>query len=821
MLQSLKDFQQSVRALARRPAFALTSMATLALAIGANALIFSAVEAVLLRPLPYGEDDRLVTVASQWVNFPKTWVSADEYALYRDQVESFAAVGAFTGASLTLGSAGSLGNGGVGDRPERVDSAGVSPNLLKVLGLAPALGRSFSPEEAAAQADVVMLSHEIWSRRYGADPAVVGSTVEVDGTAMAVVGILPAGLVLPQELAAGSRSHVWWPLPEPAPFEGMTANGGSHGLLAVARLAPGVSLEKARAELLTLNQQFTREGAYPEEWHFRTLLTPVAEEVSGAVRPALLVLSGAVALVLLIACANLANLAFSQLLDRRRELAIRAALGAGRSRLIRLLLLESALLAAAGGVLGVAVAAVGLRLLQATAADQVPRLAEAALNLPVLVFALAVSLMAAFLFGLVPAFFASRRAAQDDLRQGITGGRQPWSRSAAVAAQLALTVILVTGTGLVVRSVESLLGTETGFDRRAVLSFNVDLPQAYYPENEAVTAFYDRALAEFRAVPGVRQAGAVRLLPLASTMGDWGITVEGYTPSPGERPAAEWQAASPGYFAALGIPVAEGRGFEAGDDAAAPLVMIVNRAFAERYLPGGGALGTRVRLGRSGERPWTTVVGVVADVAHTGVVDAVKPRWYLPHQQFHLSTGWAPRRQTVVLKTEGDPARVLDPVRRALMEMDPRLALAEVQTMEAVVRGAIAGPRLSSLLLLGFSVLALLLAAVGLYGVMAASVTQRRRELGIRLALGARPLQAFGLVLRQGARIVGLGLLVGVPGALLATRLFESLLFGIGPRDPLTFAVVPVLLAAVGFLAAYLPARRAARVDPRTVLQEE
>jgi predicted lysophospholipase L1 biosynthesis ABC-type transport system permease subunit len=249
--------------------------------------------------------------------------------------------------------------------------------------------------------------------------------------------------------------------------------------------------------------------------------------------------------------------------------------------------------------------------------------------------------------------------------------------------------------------------------------------------------------------------------------------------------------------------------------------MIVNRAFAERYLPGGGALGTRVRLGRSGERPWTTVVGVVADVAHTGVVDAVKPRWYLPHQQFHLSTGWAPRRQTVVLKTEGDPARVLDPVRRALMEMDPRLALAEVQTMEAVVRGAIAGPRLSSWLLLGFSALALLLAAVGLYGVMAASVSQRRRELGIRLALGARPLQAFGLVLRQGARIVGLGLLVGVPGALLATRLFESLLFGIGPRDPLTFAVVPVLLAAVGFLAAYLPARRAARVDPRTVLQEE
>jgi predicted permease len=460
-------------------------------------------------------------------------------------------------------------------------------------------------------------------------------------------------------------------------------------------------------------------------------------------------------------------------------------------------------------------------LLQTLAADQVPRLAYAALNGPVLGFALAVSLGAAVLFGLLPALFASRRAAQDDLRQGIAAGGSAWSRSAAVAAQLALTVILVTGTGLVLRSVQGLLGVDTGFDRRSVASFNLDLPQALYPENEDVVAFYDRALAEFTALSRVREAGTVRLLPLATTMGDWGVTVEGYTPAPGESTAAEWQSASPGYFNTLGIPLEEGRNFTRGDDAQAPLVMIVNRAFVERFIPSGQPLGKKVRLGSRDERPWTTIVGVVADVAHTGMTDQIKPRWYLPHGQFHLSTGFAPRSQTVVLKTEGNPRIALEAVHRKVAELDPRLAVADVRTMEEVVQGSIAGPRLSSFLLLGFSLLALVLAVVGLYGVMTTAVTQRRRELGIRLALGALPRQAFTLVLRQGAWIVALGLAAGVPGALLATRLFESQLFGVGPWDPVTFATVPLLLAAVGLLAAYLPARRAARTDPRTVLQEE
>jgi predicted permease len=813
MWQPLRNLRLSLRALARRPAFVLTSVATLALGIGANALIFSAVEAVLLRPLPYGGEERLVTVASQWVNFPKTWISQAEYALYRDQVESFEAIGMFGGTTVTVG--------GAGERPERVDAAFVTPGLLGVLGLAPALGPGFTGEPGEAETPVVMLSHELWSRRYGADPAVVGSTVQVDGEAQRVAGILPAGLVLPQELGGGRRSHVWFPGEEPPPFDSMPPNGGSHGAFGIARLAPGVSLEKARAELLALNHRFEEEGAYAKERRFRTLLTPVASEVSGAVRPVLFVLSGAVALVLLIACANLANLAFSQVLDRRRELAIRAALGAGRRRLIQLLLMESVLLALGGGVLGLVVAAAGLRLLQALAADQVPRLASATLNAPVLLFALAVSLAAAFLFGLLPALFASRRAAQDDLRQGIAAGRASRSRSLAVAAQLALTLVLVSGTGLVLRSVQGLLEVDTGFQRRSVASFSLDLPRALYAENEEVTAFYDRVLEAIGKLPRVEQVGTVRLLPLATTMGDWGVTVEGFTPAPGESTAAEWQSASPGYFDALGIPIEEGRNFTRGDDAQASLVMIVNRAFVDRFIPSGQPLGKRVRLGGRSERPWTTIVGVVADVAHTGMADRIKPRWYLPHGQFHLSTGFAPRSQTVVLKTDGDPGAVLDAVHRKVAELDPRLAVAEVRTLEEVVRGAIAGPRLSSFLLVGFSILTLILAAVGLYGVMTTTVTQRRRELGIRLALGALPREAFVLVLRQGALILGLGLLVGVPGALLAGHLFESLLFEISPQDPLTLATVSVLLTFIGLAAASLPARRAARVDPRTVLEEE
>ncbi|MCB1033251.1 MAG: ABC transporter permease, partial [Acidobacteria bacterium] len=398
MSTTWQDLRFAARNLRKRPLFAAASVLTLALGVGANTLIFSVAESSLLRPLPYAQPERLVAVWSQWVDFDKTWVSPAEYALYRDDIESLGEVGAFGQATVTLGGE---------EAPERVDAVATTRNLLAVLGLSPALGREFTAEETASEADVVLLSHELWQRRYGSDPGILGTSVEIEGTPQTVVGILPAGLVLPQELSRNHRSEVWFPMAEPAPFDGLPANGGSHGWLVVARLAPGASLEAARAELAEQNRYWTADGIYTEAWKFRTLLHPVEEEVTGAVAPALKLLTAAVALLLVIACANLASLSLSRLLQRHRELAVRVALGAGRSQLSRLVLAESFLLALVGGALGLGLAALGLPFLRHLAADQIPRLAEASLNPRVLAFTLAVSLAAALLSGLLPALWAA------------------------------------------------------------------------------------------------------------------------------------------------------------------------------------------------------------------------------------------------------------------------------------------------------------------------------------------------------------------------------------------------------------------------------
>jgi len=584
-------------------------------------------------------------------------------------------------------------------------------------------------------------------------------------------------------------------------------------------------LASARAELLAFNDLMTSEGVYTREWGFRTLLVPVDEEVAGSLRPALRLLAGAVGLVLLLACANLANLCFTQALRRRRELAVRSALGAGASQLARLLLTESVLIAGTGGILGLSFALAGMRILKALAASQIPRLADASLNTPVLLFTAMVTAGAALAFGLLPAIWASRRPR--DLRAGISlPNRQHWTRKLAVATQVALAVILLTGTGLMLRTVHHLLNTDAGFDRQGVVTFGLFLPQANYPTTQEVTNFYASAERRLEALPGVDSAGAVRLLPLATTMGDYGVVVEGYEPEPGEQPAAEWQAASPGYFEALGVPILQGRPFSEGDHAEAPPVMIVNESFVESFLPNREPLGHRVRIGGAEDsgRPWTRIVGVVADIAHEGLTEQARPSWYLPHEQFHLSTRFASRGMSFAVRSplsKGASATALMPqIRQTLREMDPRLALSDVATMEEVVGASLATSRLATALLIAFSLVALALATVGIYGVTSALVAQRRKELGIRLSLGALPRQAMALILSQGASSIALGLVVGLGGAFLASRLLASLLHGVTSHDPLTFLAAPLLIAATGLLACYLPARRASRVDPRTVLKE-
>ncbi len=815
MSQLWNDLRFAARTLARRPLYLVAGVLTLALAIGANSLIFSVVSSTLLAPLPYPEPERLVTVWSQWVNFPKTWVSLSEYALYRDRVASFDGVALIDPERVTLGGAG---------EPERVDAVWVTPGLFEVLGVKPSRGRAFTAEEAAAEADVVMIGHELWQRRYGGDEEVIGGTVTMNGTAQQVVGIVPPGLVLPQDLSEGRRAEVWAVVAEPPEFAALDPNGGSHGWLAVARLAPEATVESARAELLAENERATADGVYTEEWRFRTLIVPAAEEVTGRVAPALRLLGGAVALLLLIACANLASLGLSHAFRRRRELAVRSALGAGGRQLGRLLLAESLVIALAGGAAGLLVATQGLDLLKAMAADQVPRLAAAELDGRVVAFTAAVSIAAALLSGLLPALWAARAPAQRGLRGGAAGpsagGR---ARGLAVAFQVALAVVLVTGSGLMLRTVRGLLDVDAGFDREGVAVFDLYLPEADYPADADITAFYRRAVDGLAGLPGVRAAGAIRQLPLATEMGDHGISVEGHEKAPDERPAAEWQSASAGYFEAMGIPVLEGRTFTSGDDGSAPLAAIVNRAFAESYWPGRSAIGRRIKLGSdpANENPWMDVVGVVADVRHGGLDQATfKPAFYLPLEQFHLSTGFASRSMTMVMRTAGEEEPALAAAGLAVRGLDPRLPLSRARTLEQVVDRSLGASRLAANLLAAFALLALALAAVGIYGVTSALAAQRRRELGIRLALGARRRQAEGLLLAQGAGTVGLGLLAGMAASLLLTRLLAGLLFGVGPRDPMTLAAAPVVIAAVALVAAWLPARRASRLDPRTVLQE-
>ena len=816
MLDTLRqDFRFACRGLLRQPGFAVVAIATLALGLGASAAIFSVFRAVLLAPLPYAEPDRRVMVWSRWTGWDKTWVSAAEVRDYRERSRQLSSVAAWFTSQVNLT--------GEGD-PERVGAGQVTVNLLDVLGTRPLLGRGFRTGEDAAGdgAAVALLGHGLWQRRYGADPAVVGRVIQIDGRSVEVIGVMPADFRLPTDFREdfAEPSELWTPLvldPDPQ-------NRGNHGLYAAALLAPGATPESANAELQAITAAFTREGLYPEAMRFQAIAVTFVDEILAPVKPALWLVSAATIFLLLIACANVANLLLARAESRRKELALRTALGAGRLRLLRPLMAETTILSLAGAAFGLVIAFGGTRLLARANVAAIPRAGDAGIDVPVLVFAVALAFVTAFVCGLVPALRASQVDLADTLKDGAqnvtAGAGRQRTRSALVVAEMALAVVLLVSAGLALRSLWALRQVDLGFDPANVLTLRVALPQVGYEEPAQVESYYQRLLDRIRVLPGVDAAGAVRSLPLAATIGDWGLDIEGYVETPGNNAKGDWQVSTDGALEALGERLVAGRSFTAADRADSLPVALVNETMAKKYWADGNPLGRRIRMG-SPSRPWITVVGIVADQQHNGVGATVKEKFYRPHAQFSQVTEFAPRGMTLVVKTAGEPMQALPSIRQAVASIDRAVPIAAPRPMTDVVSGAIAAPRFTGWLLGLFAATALTLAAVGIYGVLSYLVSQRTREIGIRVAVGAGPGEVVRLVMGRGLLLALTGVVIGVAAAFVSSRLMESLLFGVQPRDPLTFVGVPVVLTGVAVVASVVPALRASRVDPVIALRVE
>ena len=817
MSELVQDVRLAVRGMRRAPGFALVVVVTLALGIGANTALFSVVRSVLFTPLPYAAPDRIAMIWSSWTGFEKTWVSTSEYHNYVERLRSFEDLALFQTFETSITE---------GDTPERVSAATVTANMLTVLGVQPAVGRGFTEAETQPNGpNLAMLSYEQWQRRFDGDPAVVGRSVQLNGTAFEVVGVLPAGFKLPLDYRTDSPTQLWLPYALPPSTGQVQQNGGSHGSYAIGRLLSGVTIEAANAELEGLVAELVAAGIYPQQWNFRATAVSAVDEVAGLLRPALLVLLGAVGFVLLIACANVANLLLVRGEDRRREMGVRSALGANRVRLVRQLVAENAVLALAGGLLGVWLAWFGIMVLTGLAPASLPRVPDATIDGSVLAFTLLLSLATAALFGIAPALHAARTDVQSVLRESgranTAGVARHRARRLLVGAEVALAVVLAVGAGLMLRSFARLLAIDPGFRAENVLTMRLSTPAAYYPDDPDVTRFYGDVLARVRALPGVASAGLIRLLPIDQEIGDSCVQVEGYTPPPGECAPADWQAATDGYFETLGFRLVEGRFIEAGDTRDAPQVMVVNEAFVRRYIADGNALGKRVRFAFQDSLPSQVIVGVVGDARHNGITGEIKATFYRPHAQWVLSTTRPQRNMALVVKTRGDAEELAAGVTAEIRALDARLPVSSVQSMDAVLSRAVAQPRFTLVLLVAFGALALALAVIGIYGVVSYAVAARRQELGIRMALGAEPRAVVWLSLRHGLAFAAGGVVVGTVGALLATRFMRSILYGVPTTDVATYAAVAAIGLGAAFAASFVPALRAAKADPLAALRAE
>jgi putative ABC transport system permease protein len=796
---TLRDLRYAVRQLAAAPGFTAVAVLTLALGIGATTAIFSVVNGVLLRPLPYPESSELVRVHEIVPQFGRFSVAPANFLDWRAQNTVFERIAAYSTTSATL-----LGP----DGPLRIPGALVSWDVFPVLRVAPAIGRPFTAADDAPGADAtVILSHALWLDRCGGDPGIFGRSISMNGVPVTVVGVMPAGFHYP------ARDTAFW---RPLNLNPADATRGGHYLGVVARLRAGVRLDRADLEMRTLAQRLAVE--YPKNSAGESaVVVSLQDQVVGAIRPALLTLFAAVGFVVLIACANVANLLLVRASAREKEMAIRAALGASSRRLVGQMLAESLVLAAAGGALGIAFAHAALGPILSLGAKSIPRVADVALDSDVLVFAAAASIVTGLLFGLAPAWQVSHGGLVGVLKEGGrssgTGGAR-WVRSTLLVAEVALSIVLLTGAALLLRSFDRLTGVDPGFNPDGVLAFQVSLPQKAYAEAGRTTGFYDALTGRLEAEGDVRGVGLVQTLPLRGSY-ELAFDIRGRAPaSPGAGPSAHYRAVSPHYLDVLGVPLAKGRGFAASDGPKNQPVAIVDRAFADKYFPSQNAIGQGLHIG-NGVSDFFTIVGIAGNVRSDGLDATPVPTMYVPIAQDTFSTVW------VVARAAGDPASLAGSVRRTLHDIDPALAAYSITPLRVIVNESIAPQRFAMLLLALFAGVALFLAAVGLYGVVAYSVSRRTREIGLRMAIGADPGQVVRMIVGGGVRLALLGVAIGVAGAFVLSRLLRTLLFEVTPSDPISYAATAALLLAIATLACYVPARRALRVDPLVALQSD
>ncbi|HWK09376.1 MAG TPA: ABC transporter permease [Vicinamibacterales bacterium] len=815
----VKDATYALRTLGRSPGYAAVTILTLPLGIGANTAIFSVVNGVLLKPLPYPRPERLELITSQFpaLGFDKFWISPPEYLEFKQRNRSFEGVGGYRSGSVNLGTP---------ERPRRANSALVTADLLDVLGVQPLRGRLFTEGDAAPGAeDVAVVSYETWRNEFGGDESLLGREVKIDGAPTRIVGIMPRGYDLHDE-----RVQIYLPLtidPKTLP-----QRRGNHFLYLIGRLKPGVTPQQAKDDVDAMVAEWRKlsGGHSPDPQNHRLQLEPLKTDIVGGMATALWVLQGAVGFVLLIACANLANLILARAESRQREFAIRSALGAGRLRLLRQFLTEGVLLALVGGAIGAAIGFAGLRLMLGANPDSIPRVAEITLDPRVLVFTVVVSVLTGVIFGMAPLLHLREQVVSMSLKESgqrsTAGAARTRVRSALVMAEVALAVVLVVGAGLLLRSFEKLMQVDAGFDRTNLTTFGLVLPAASYPKGEDRVAFLDRVTDQIKQLPGVVNAAAMSGLPPTRDVNANDTNIDGYmSPSnPKDGPAENvdyYQTASLDYLKTMGIPVLEGRDFQLSDITGGGVVLInetmAKTFFGFRHV---NPLGQRLKPGFNEKTPWFTIVGVVRDVKQGGVNKKAGTELYFLNDQGPRLTGFSPQSMNVVVRSSAPFEQLAAEIRRIVQSADPSLPIVKMRPMEQVFEDAAARPRFLAELLAIFAALALALAAIGTYGILSYSVTERTREIGIHMALGATKGSVLAMILRQGMRLTIVGLIGGLIASVALTRLLQAQLFNVKPTDPVTLSAVTLFIAVVALLACYLPARRAAIVDPMVTLRD-